>query len=350
MLTTANLISFLAEREGFKAKVYDDKQPWLDLNPGDEDVVKGVLTYGHGLTMDANGAPLKLGMKISLQDSFDRVRAYVDAEVEPVLENLIHIDLTGEQYDALGSQVYQFGASEVSGWRLWGRINRQESGELIAMEWMDGTYHWDGQPTESIWKRRVAELLMFMGFDWRIAENLTWANNALSVLKTLGWDGETPKPGPAHTPSVEDDLFDEPTPMEIAQHQSARAVGYEGDIEDFIKHRKKVPLTSVSKRVPIEAVDYIENPEPQVKRIEDSQRGKGYAKTTTGQVVGVAAAGGVVAEQIGAVEPVINFAEKYNMATAATVFILLGFIALAWYFLGKWQRERGEDEATDLLG
>ena len=146
---------------------------------------------------------------------------------------------------------------------------------------------------------------------------------------------------------IEDDLFDDdydPTPdtalttADLNHRQLERISG------------KKIPLTPASKRVPIEAVDYIENPEPQVKRIEDSQRGKGYAKTTTGQVVGVAAAGGVVAEQIGVIEPVINFAEKYNMATAATVFILLGFVAVAWYYFGKWQRQKGEDEATDLLG
>ena len=114
--------------------------------------------------------------------------------------------------------------------------------------------------------------------------------------------------------------------------------------------KPKLAITKLTPRVPVAAVQYLDNPEPQVKRIEDSQRGKGYAKMTTGQVVGTVAVGGAVADQLNAVETVIQFAERYSMATAGSVFLFLGFIAVVWYFWGEWMRKKGEDDATDLLG
>ena len=218
MLTTTSLISFLKAHEAFREKAYDDKQPKLDLNAGDEDKVKGKVTIGYGTTVYASGVKVMLGDTITEPRALDELTGYVRREVEPVLENLVHEPLTDDQYNALGSVVYNFGASEVSGWRLWGRINRRETGENIALEWLDGTWTSDGEPMEGLYKRRISEVLWFFGFDWRMAANASWSTSVLSMLRQLGWDGETPKAGPAHTPveaEVDADIFDhdyDPTP------------------------------------------------------------------------------------------------------------------------------------------
>jgi len=198
---------------------------------------------------------------------------------------------------------------------------------------------------EGLYKRRLMEVLWFFGLDWRMGAATSFGTSVMSLLARAGWDGSTPKPGPVHTPSE-----DEPTAMEIAQHESAKAAGYEGDIEDFIQHRKKVPLGSMVKKVPIESVEYLDNPEPKVKRIEDSDRGKGYAKTQAGKELGAAGVIGTGAVAVGAVEPVVAFVDKYPKDTILWVFVILSILGLIYYMYGKWQRDKGEDNAVDLLG
>ena len=351
MLTTAALISFLKAHEKFRAKAYDDKNPHLDLNAGDEDKVEGVITIGYGTTVYASGVAVQLGDTITEPRALDELTGYVRREVEPVLENLIHEPLTDDQYNALGSVVYNFGASEVSGWRLWGRINRRETGENIALEWLDGTWTSGGEPMEGLYKRRISEVLWFFGFDWRMAANASWSTSVLSMLRQLGWDGATPKAGPVHTPvdtEVDADIFEHDfdptpeTPMTTDDLNNRQLMRLKSD---------KIRITKLTPSVPIDAVDYLENDgPPKVKRIEDSQRGKGYAKTQTAKEVGIAGVVGTGAVAVGAVEPVVAFVDKYPKDTILWVFVGLTFLAVAYYFYGQWQRQKGEDEATDLLG
>ena len=342
MLTTARLIELLLVREGFKERAYDDARPWIELEPDDE--IEGTLTYGPGLTRRDDGSPLEIGDTISEQESRDRVARYIRKNVEPALENLIHVALTGFQYDALGSLIYQYGEPEVAGWRLIRRVNAGEGWEAIALEWINGTVFWRGKP--AFWTRRVSELLMFFGLDWRAGENVTPENDVLTVIEEMGFDGQLPKPGPVHTP-VEHDLFDEaydPTPETPLT-------------TDDLNHRQlermrgaKIPLSRMTKRVPIAAVEYLDNPEPEVKPIEDSQRGKGYAKTQTGKELGAAGVIGTGAVAVGAVEPVVAFVDKYPKDTILWVFVVLSILGVGYYMYGEWQRQKGEDEATDVLG
>ena len=59
---------------------------------------------------------------------------------------------------------------------------------------------------------------------------------------------------------------------------------------------------------------------------------------------------GTAAVAVGAVEPVVSFVDRYPKETILWVFVTLTVLGLIYYMFGKWQRERGEDEATDLLG
>lgn len=224
MKTTPALISFLTSDaiEGFREKAYDDLQPDLDLNPGDEHLVRGTITYGSGLIRRPDGTRLRLGDTITRQENFDRVQKYVRENVEPVIENLIHVPLWGSAYDAIGSIIYNFGAAEVSGWRLWGRINRGDPPADLAMEWLTGTWTSKGMPLLGLYRRRVMEVLMFFKLDWKPGANITWDDKVLNVLGSLGWDGTMPKPEvmPAPIPEppspkpepAEPVILDEPLP------------------------------------------------------------------------------------------------------------------------------------------
>ena len=113
MLTDkTQLITFLHSAEGGnRSPAYDDKQPWKELQPGDE--ILGTLTYGPGFTTREDGVtPLQIGDTITEQEAFDRLSKYIDEEIEPVLENLIHVPIAPSMANALASLVFNFGASE----------------------------------------------------------------------------------------------------------------------------------------------------------------------------------------------------------------------------------------------
>lgn len=216
MLTTPALIESLVSSEGFRSLAYDDKQPWLELAPGEEDQVKGKITYGHGLTTREDGTPVQLGDTITEGESLDRVARHVREEIEPTLENLIHHDLPSFQYDAIAHAMYQYGAEEVSGWRLIRRINAREDWEKIALEWINGTVMWMGEPL--FWSRRIKEVLMFFGLDWRAADNVPADSDIIEVIEDMGFTGEMPVAGPVHTParteySYDEDLLEEQDPI-----------------------------------------------------------------------------------------------------------------------------------------
>ena len=350
MPTTPMLIEFLLHKEGFKSPVYDDARPWLQLTEGDEASIEGTLTYGHGLTMDEYGQPLKIGMTITERQSRERVYRYIKDVVEPTLENIIHIELTEGQYDALGSCIYQFGPAEVSGWRLIRRINAGEDWEKIILEWVNGTVMWRGRPL--FWARRVGEIFMYLNLDWRAADNVPDESDILQVVEDMGFV-EVPKPGPVHQPIFMDPTPDTPVTTEDLNYMQYKQMGGESTFEDFTKG--KIAITPITKVVPVEAVDYLseENKKPgniTVKRLEDSKRAKGYAKSEASKGLGVAGASGTAAVAIGAAEPVVKFVDKYPASTIAYVFFALMLISVVLYFYGKWERQGGENDAEDLLG
>ena len=64
----------------------------------------------------------------------------------------------------------------------------------------------------------------------------------------------------------------------------------------------------------------------------------------------IAGAGGTAAVAIGAAEPVLKVVDRYSINTIAAVFLGLTVVGIITYYWGLWQRQRGEDNATDLLG
>lgn len=329
MKTTPALISFLTSDaiEGFREKAYDDLQPDLDLNPGDEHLVRGTITYGSGLIRRPDGTRLRLGDTITRQENFDRVQKYVRENVEPVIENLIHVPLWGSAYDAIGSIIYNFGAAEVSGWRLWGRINRGDPPSDLAMEWLTGTWTSKGMPLLGLYRRRVMEVLMFFKLDWKPGANITWDDKVLNVLGSLGWDGTMPKPEvmPAPIPAPPS-----PKPEPVVLESDALNKAQE-------ERLKQAAPQTVRKTKVVETPNL--KPDAPAKALEDSKTAKGYAKEKAGQeaayVGGTAAA---ITAALPLAKELTGFLKGVDIHTVLMAGAVFGGGMLA---LGGWRWWRG---------
>ena len=365
MLTTPALINFLQSDsiESFRAKAYDDKQPHLDLNPGDEDQVKGTITYGTGLTKRPDGSPLQLGDTITRQEDADRVRQYIREEVEPVIENLIHVPLWPSAYDAIGSVIYNFGADEVSRWRLWRRINTGDRPENIALEWLDGTFTSAGEPMLGLYRRRVMEVLMFFNLDWRAGAAISWANSVMEVLRKMNWDGQMPKPALAISkPEPEPVLIlDKPLPMEakvprqmtlpdewdkmtekqqVAYLNTGEFIALGGKVGEPIK---PAPLPEAAKVTTIKKTIETPNikPEAPPKAMETSQTFKGLSKSDSGKetaIIGTTVLGGV-AYGLPYADQATAYIAKYP---PQTIILVIGGLAGMMALYGVWRWWRGQ--------
>jgi GH24 family phage-related lysozyme (muramidase) len=353
-LTDQRLEEFLFISEGGNRKAYDDKQPWLDLKPGDE--IKGTLTYGPGFTTRADGSPVQIGDTMTDQEAYDRLKQYIKSEIEPVLDDLIHVSIATSMANALGSLVFNFGGDEVYKWRLWGRINSGEPPAQIIKEWVTGTFFSGGEPMLGLWRRRFKELALAFDVDWRAGDNADWETDPEEFLQVLGWDGTMPKPAPI----VHEDLFEpekpvsiqDPTPSTPVTKDDAQYMGYVaavGDKEqvipyaDFMAHRKVV-----TERNTISAPKVDIKSEP--KAAEDSETVRGIAKEASGRDDARLAATLTTVSTTAAVASTTSEQLSETMHNTQTMVAGLSLMQLAWagmiigiplLIYGGWKMYRG---------
>lgn len=350
--TLTILTTLLQTLEGFRKHAYDDKHPDRELQLGDS--VEGTLTIGYGTTLypATGGQRVQIGDVVTKSEAIEYLQAYIRQEVFPVLENLVHVPLTANQWAALGSLVYQYGADEVSGWRLFQRINEQQDWQSIILEWINGTVYWMDKPL--FWGRRATEAFLYMGLDWRAGKNVPAGTNLIEAIETMQPDPLT-IPEPGHRQAVIDATAD-PTPetpltTEDLNYQQYVEIGGTESFETVQK--RKVQVTAMTPKVDLQDVAYLDDEAkaaPKVKRVRDSQRGKGDIKQAVGEKTFIAGAAGSAATAIGAAEPIIRTVDKYPHTAIAVGFTSLLAIGVVTFFWGKWQRQKGENEATELLG
>ena len=361
MLTTNNLVTFLQLREGFRKHAYDDAQPSVTLTAETE--IKGTITIGYGTTRYPDGRPVEWDDKVTKTEAVEYLQHYILETIEPALENLIHRPLAGCQYDALGSCIYQYGEGEVTGWKLIHRINAREDWRSIAQEWISGTVFWNGEPL--FWGRRIMELFMFLGIDWRAGQNVPVLSDPLEAAEAMGFDGELPKPAPIvhedlfepEKPDMSDPTDDTPMTMDDRQFLSAKAAGYDGTYADFMGHR-----TVVTKRNAIEApkIDVTKPPKP----MEDSETHRGLAKATAGKEgvqfgTALAATAATTAtirdltrDATATVESAAPVVGGFTLSHLILVGFLVGVPVALWgllrWFRGEQIAKRGREDGTQL--
>lgn len=334
--TTPALLSFLHDTETggkFRPVAYDDRHPNRVLQPGD--VVEGQLTYGTGFTKRPDGTPLQIGDEITPQEDFDRLRKYIREEVEPVIDNLIHVPLWPSAYDAIGSVIFNFGAGEVSGWRLWRRINNGEPWTNIAIEWVTDTFYDDGIPMLGLKRRRIMEVLMFFGLDWRIGANIDWQTGVITALDAAGWEGDAPKPEPV----LESDALNTPQleKLEDWAVEHNKVVVREATPEVA---KKATTLAPKKKTVHVEVPA---NAEP--KLMEDSKTHKGLSKAESGKeavIVGTTVTG--VTAGLPVAKELAGFFKAYDLQVLLTAGLAFGGVLL---LVGAWRWWAGKQIAYE---
>lgn len=339
LTTTPTALLLIKAWEGLRTSAYFDSV--------------GVPTIGFGTTKYANGDEVMPGDEITEDEAEAELFHYIRNEVEQTLnQHFEDIPLQPNQRDALASFIYNLGG-DASKWNTLKRLIRDPNTapERIADQWM--IYHnAGGKALLGLYRRRMAEVLVWMGLGWKVA------TDAAQTAK-LGDDWRQHMPEETRTEySYDEDVFEEtikdPTPEDGWTTKDLNIASAES-LKTGLPIDYGVPMTKLTKKTPVESVHYLADADKKpgnitVKPIEDSQRGKGYAKSEMGKQGMIAGAGGSAAVAIGAAEPVVKFVDKYPSNTIAAVFLLLLVMGVGLHFYGKWQRERGEDSAEDLLG
>jgi len=122
------------------------------------------------------------------------------------------------------------------------------------------------------------------------------------------------------------------------------------DVAPMVKAKVEVKPKKVS--VSIDHVEYLDDEAkaaPKAKEVRDTQRGQGFAKQEVAKAIGVVSVGGVVAENIGAIEPTGQVVQKYSASTIGWVFAFMIALAVLYYYYGQWQEQKGRDEADSLM-
>ncbi|MEM9584776.1 MAG: lysozyme [Pseudomonadota bacterium] len=325
MQTTLAAISLIRSFEGFRPEAY--------LDP------KGIWTIGSGLTRWADGKPVGPGDEISPERDEEEMFHHIRKEVEPAMDRHFQdVPLQPNQRDALASFVYNLGPDADKKYStLKAKIVDQAPLIDIARQWVK--YRNKGSNFElGLYRRRVAEVLMWAGLPWEGAKDIELRDDVEDVIANV---------------SADTDLFDQPEPVAEPALPEYPPKGWKEKTEhqqtEWLNENQPLKVKKKVHTIPVKQVRYLETTEPKVKDMKDSQRGKGFAKEEIAKASGTVAIGGMVADQVGIVEPVVAFAEKYSPAKIATVFIVLGVISIVVFYWGKWQRQKGEDEADTLL-
>lgn len=178
--------------EGRVLRVYDDKFPNRILKAGM--TIAGVLTAGVGHT----GEDLYIGLVVTnamadawfASDMMQKAARPIERKVGPDIVN----EMTENQYAALLSFVFNLGTDTPGKreWTLWTRLrNRnwdQVPGEMVQF------VNWNGKRTESLFKRRTAEIAV-----WGEGEPNAHLGNIPSSITRREPTPPTPAdPTPAH--------------------------------------------------------------------------------------------------------------------------------------------------------
>lgn len=333
MLTImAPLAQFLATEgvEGFRLQTYDDKTgDRLDVGETPE----GRASIAAGLIRYSDGSPVKPGDELTLQEAWDETYHYLNKVLTPALGRLIKIDLPDHKLMAFASWLYNFGESKARKYSLPKLINAGAHDRVITEKWLEYIYA-GGKPQLGLYRRRMAEVLMWFDHDWRPALNADWDTSFYDLIEAAG--GEVPA-------EPDDDLFDEDEVTADLNNQQLQK----------LKTGKKIAITSVTPKVPAENYEYLsaeQKAAPTVKDVRDSQRGRSVGKKAISKGTSAAGVGGAVAVATGTAEPVLKIVDKYPKETLAYVAVALIVIGIIYHFWSEWQLQKGRDDADSLLG
>jgi lysozyme len=151
----------------------------------------GVPTIGFGSIRYQDRDKVCLGDTISRDDAEQLLSHYIATQIDPMVPRLITRPLTQPQYDAFSSFLYNFGFEKTRGYTLTKVIaDGPTDNTLEALKaWEAKVIHWwpvyrmaGGKPLLGLYRRRVAELLMFLHLPSDVAWTLPHMGTDLGQL------------------------------------------------------------------------------------------------------------------------------------------------------------------------
>jgi lysozyme len=171
----------------------------------------GVPTIGFGSIRYQDRDKVCLGDTISRDDAEQLLTYYIATQIDPMVPRLITRPLTQPQYDAFASFLYNFGYEKTRGYTLTKVIaDGPEDNTLEALKaWEAKVIHWwpvyrmaGGKPLLGLYRRRVAELLMFLHLPSDVAWTLPHMGTDLGELVANMRAGKAPVSEPKLAPPV----------------------------------------------------------------------------------------------------------------------------------------------------
>lgn len=336
MIAASSLAAFLATEgiEGSRLESYDDLTGQT-LKEGD--TPEGKATIAFGLTKYKDGQSVEPGDILDLQEAWDEMFHYLHHEVAPALMRLIKVPLTENQANAYASFLFNFGEGKAKGYTLTRLINSGAGDQALARQWMKYVYA-GGKKMLGLHRRRMAEVLLWFGLDWRAALNVSWDDDVFDVMMRLGYE---PK-----ADDVEADLFDadyDPTPEtpmttdDLNIRQRWRLQGAIGTKEISIN-------TKLPNEVPYGLGDPREvglQPKEESRRYQGAvQKEKGAEMENIGRNLTIAT--GVTGTAVTLSDNVSDLFSTLGQV-GLTILSLAALIGVVYWVTGKWRKRRGEN-------
>jgi len=320
----------------------------------------GLVTIGYGNTTWEDGEPIHLGDEIDEAAAKQLLWSYVRNEVEPAMDRLIKVPLQPCQRDAYAGFLFNFGETKAANYTLTRLINEEAPTAEICDWWVKYRVA-SGKPLLGLYRRRLAEVLMWNGLPtdkaWNATTSTTWRDlvgvPAYTPIKAEPAPAApTPKPEPKPMPRTLT-LPDEWDTMTAAQQtawlNTGEFIALGGTVGEPIK---AAPLPEAAKAPAkvVMAKKVIETPnlkaDAPAKPMEQSTTFKGLSKADSGKEAAIISTGVLagVGYSIPYADKMTAYVSKYP---PETIFKVLAIIAALGIGYGLWRRWAGLMIAED---
>lgn len=142
----------------------------------------GAWELGYGVTFNLDGAPFKDGDTCTPEYADALFRNALKLFEDGVRE-LVTVPLTSDEFSAVVAFAYNVGLENLRGSTVLRRINENRMDDAAAAfgMWIFATKGGRKQAYRGLLRRRYAEALLFMGYDWGVATADTEATNPVSL-------------------------------------------------------------------------------------------------------------------------------------------------------------------------
>jgi GH24 family phage-related lysozyme (muramidase) len=287
-----------------------------------------------------DGRPVIEGLVITKEEAYDALQFFVRNVVEPLVRKHF-VCRTQHEFDACVSFVYNINHSrlERGDYSLPSLINlKARDPEAITNKWLQ--YVATPGFENGLYRRRIAECLMFMGLSWNAPA--VWGYISTAIYKRGGvkqptdpWFIIDVAQALEETPKTEDQI--------TADLNNAQLEKLGGKVGQTVATPRPPPPAKPKAAAPVEKAEpkpvVIETPKLQpaapAKPMEQSKTHRGLSKKESGQetvIIGTTVTG------IGALLPNINALTAYlEKFPVKTILLTVAIIGVAILIVGAWR-------------